>query len=207
MIEALILDAGGVVLHEDPADYDAFSVPLGFAPGQVWAAVHDIPEYRPSRVGAITREQFGAAIRARLMRDAASDRVDQVLALLQAYYRERNVLRPVMRDLLLTLKGRVKTALLSNAAPGATQRFIEQGIGELVDQILCSGETGVVKPEAAAYELAATRLGVAVTRCAFVDDVGRHVDAAIALGLQGHVYHHTRHADFERALAGWGIVP
>ncbi len=206
-IRALILDAGGVVMHEDPADYDRITVPHGFTPGQVWEAAHSVPEYRPSRLGEVSPEVYHAAIVARLRRESPSARVEPMFAEILRYYREHNLPRPVMCELLMSLKGRIKLGLLSNGSPGATQRYLNLGLGAIFDEMVCSGEAGVVKPDDEAYRLTARRLGVAPEDCAFVDDVAGHVEAARALSMRGHVYHHARHDAFLSALREWRLMP
>lgn len=44
-IDALVLDCGGVLIPQDPADLDAIGRPLGYADGELWAVLHGIPGY------------------------------------------------------------------------------------------------------------------------------------------------------------------
>lgn len=206
VIDALILDYGGVVIHEDPADYDPIGRPLGFADGQLWALVHGIPEYRPSRLGHLTGDEFEAAVRERLLRLAGLQRTDAVVAGLLAYYRAHEAMRPAMRALLPAIRTRVKTALLSNAARGSTAKFARKVVARYFDAIVCSGDVGVAKPDPASFRLAAQRLAVPVERCAVVDDVRENVLAARALGMAALHYHHARHADLVDALREWRIL-
>jgi putative hydrolase of the HAD superfamily len=205
MIDALILDYGGVILHEDPADYDAIGAAFGFAPGQLWASVHSIPEYRPSRIGEVSAAEFENAVRSHLHAIAGAARADAAIAQLRDYYLRHAAVRAPMRELLASLRGRVRSAILSNAARGSTERFEQRGLLDLVDAILCSGDLGVAKPDPEAFRLAARRLGVAPGRCAFVDDVEENVQAARTLGMQALHYHHTRHAELVDALRLWGL--
>jgi putative hydrolase of the HAD superfamily len=207
MIEALILDYGGVVIHEDPADYEPIGRSLGFGEGQLWAAVHSIPEYLPSRVGQLSAVQFRDAVRRHLSRIAGQPAADAALAALEDYYRAHQAVRDVMQPLLATLKGKVPMAVLSNAARGSTERFVQQGLSEHFDAVLCSGDIGVAKPDFAAFRLAARRLGAAVERCAFVDDTLEHVVTARCLGMDALLYHHTRHGELAEALRRWRLLP
>ncbi len=205
MIDALILDYGGVVIHEDPADHDAIGVPLGFAPGQLWAATHGIPEYLPSRIGQLSSAQYEAAVRAHLVEVAGPDSANEAVDRLLDHYARNIVMRPVMQPLLAGLRGRVRLALLSNASRGSTAKFVARGLDRVFDLILCSGDVGVAKPDPAAYRLAAGRLQLPLPRCAFVDDVEANVAAARALGMPALHYHHTRHAELLDALRDWGV--
>lgn len=204
-IDALILDYGGVVIHEDPADYDPIAVPNGFAPGELWTLVHSIPEYAPSRIGAIPQERFHAAVAAAIASRCGVAGASTILAALAEYYARHAAPRPAMCELLDALAGRVKRVLLSNASRGSTARFAERLQGRF-DAIVCSGDVGVAKPDAAAYRLAAARGGARPERCAFVDDVAANVAAARALGMQGLHYHHSRHVELIDALKAWGAA-
>lgn len=204
LIDALILDYGGVVIHEDPADYDPVAVPNGFAPGELWTLVHTIPEYGPSRIGAIPQERFHAAVAAAIASRCGVSAASTIMAALADYYARHAAPRPAMCAVLEALAGRVKRVLLSNAARGSTARFAERLNGRF-DAIVCSGDVGVAKPDPAAYRLAAERGGAEPARCAFVDDVAANVDAARAVGMQGLHYHHSRHDELIGALRDWGV--
>lgn len=204
-MDALILDYGGVVMHEDPADYDAIGRGLGLADGELWAMVHSLPEYIPSRIGVLSGDQFQLAVREWLCQLAGPERADAAIASLLGYYAALPPIREVMRPLLAGLKGRVKLVLLSNSARGSTARFREQGLAEYFDAILCSGDTGMAKPDPRAYRLAAQAVQVPVARCAFVDDVFENVAAARALGMPVLHYHHERHRELLDALDRWDL--
>ncbi len=206
MIEALIWDYGGVLIHEDPADYDSIGRPLGFADGQLWAAAHAIPEYLPSRIGQISREQFEQAVRTRLYRSADRQAVDTAIEQIHNYYKVHASIRAPMQPLLAALKGRIKMALLSNAARGSTRRLEQRGLLAHVDTLICSGDVGIAKPDPHAYRLAARSLNAPVESCAFVDDMQVNADAALELGMQALVYHHARHEELIDALNRWGLL-
>ena len=57
------------------------------------------------------------------------------------------------------------------------------GFGALVDEILYSHETGLLKPDPAVFALACERLGARPGDCLLVDDHGPNVEAARAAGL------------------------
>lgn len=94
------------------------------------------------------------------------------------------------------------TAVVSNAdgppRPGLA------GLGPVV----LSGETGLCKPDPAAYARAAQLLGVAPARCVVVDDLAVNVRGAAAAGMTG--VHHValeRTLDELEALLGLGLRP
>lgn len=54
---------------------------------------------------------------------------------------------------------------------------------ELFDDIVVSGEEGVAKPDPAIFQVLATRIGLPLERCVYVDDSPRNVAAAARAGL------------------------
>ncbi|MBW3662409.1 MAG: HAD family phosphatase [Actinobacteria bacterium] len=92
----------------------------------------------------------------------------------------------------------VRTALLSNSWGDATTYPAER-LEETFDVVVISAEVGMRKPDAAIFELTAERLGVAVERCAFVDDHDGNVRAAEALGMFG--VHHRDASTTAEALS------
>jgi putative hydrolase of the HAD superfamily len=75
----------------------------------------------------------------------------------------------------------LRTAVLSNADdvdPAA-------GFDDLVDAVLVSGQTGLRKPDPAAFTAAAAALGVAPEACLLVDDLPGNVRAAASVGMTG----------------------
>jgi epoxide hydrolase-like predicted phosphatase len=76
-----------------------------------------------------------------------------------------------------------RTALLSNAPAGLSQRLVELGIDDAFDLVLVSGEEGLMKPDPAIFELALQQLGIAAKETIFVDDFRENVAAARRVGL------------------------
>lgn len=83
----------------------------------------------------------------------------------------------------------LRTALLSNA------ERVPEGLPDVFDAVVVSGEVGVGKPDARVYRLVARELGTTPQRCVFVDDVARYVRAAAAVGMTG-----VHHRDVESTV-------
>ncbi|MBB3052269.1 FMN phosphatase YigB (HAD superfamily) [Prauserella isguenensis] len=81
----------------------------------------------------------------------------------------------------------VRTALLSNAAGGGSVRRRLHG---RFDDLVFSGEVGVMKPEPEIFLLTAERLGLPLEACVFVDDAPGNVWGAVGAGMVG-VRHDT----------------
>ena len=82
----------------------------------------------------------------------------------------------------------IRTALLSNAAGASAE--VKNTMFDYFDELVFSGEVGVAKPDPAVYLIAADRLGLPATRCAFVDDSAVNIRGAVQAGKVG-VQHHS----------------
>ncbi|MGG7102969.1 HAD-IA family hydrolase [Rhodococcus sp. 24CO] len=88
----------------------------------------------------------------------------------------------------------IATGIVSNDPGGADAQWLRDlGDGVLVDDVVLSGDVGMVKPDADIYLLAATRLGLCPGDCVFVDDLEVNVRGAVDVGMVG--VHHYDPAD------------
>ena len=101
-----------------------------------------------------------------------------------------------------------KVSILSNADLALRGRLVEKlRIDHLFDDIVCSAEVGMAKPEPEIFRLAAARLGVAPGECVFVDDWDQNVDAAREVGMTAICYRREKGDDLAALLANAGVVP
>jgi len=109
--------------------------------------------------------------------------------------------------LVVALRPRYKVSILSNADASLRGRLEHEiGIRHLFDDIVCSAEVGMAKPEPAVFDLACGRLGLAPGECVFVDDYEVNVTAARDLGMQGVLFRADRGDDLRAQLAALGVV-
>lgn len=87
----------------------------------------------------------------------------------------------------------VRTCLLSNSWGNTYPREM---FGELFDGVVISAEVGLRKPDPEIYRHALELIGRRPEECAFVDDIGRNVRAAVELGITG-----IQHTDAEATVA------
>lgn len=80
-----------------------------------------------------------------------------------------------------------KTTLLSNTETAAMEFFLELRY-DVFDAAIFSCAEGTFKPERQIYEAAARKLGVAPSRCVFIDDKQLFVDGAIRAGMKAVLY-------------------
>lgn len=86
------------------------------------------------------------------------------------------------------LKSSYKIGLLSNAADNWLDEMFTPGQVSLFDAVALSYEMGAIKPGHVTYETIATRLGVDVSECIFLDDQPKYCDGAVQAGMQTILY-------------------
>lgn len=76
----------------------------------------------------------------------------------------------------------IKTAVVSNIAFDVRPAFAALGVADYVDEFVLSFEVGAVKPDAAIFETALSRLGVEAARAVMVGDSDEADGGARAIG-------------------------
>lgn len=110
--------------------------------------------------------------------------------------------------LVRELRASYKLAILSNADISLRSRLEhELGIHHLFDDIVCSAEVGMAKPETAVFLLSAERLGLEPGECVFVDDLDTNVEAARQVGMQAVLFRVDKGDDLRAQLAALGVEP
>jgi putative hydrolase of the HAD superfamily len=183
-IEGVIFDYGRVLAHtQHQQPRAAWERRLGLAPGALTRAVHNEHSWIAAQRGAIPIDlhwqEVGAGL-GLLPADTA--------ALRAAFYRGDvlNVELVACIDRLRTRGWRV--GLLSNFSTDLRAMLAQQDLLRRFDALAISGEIGVMKPDAAAYQAVLTMLGLAAPACVFIDDLPANVAAAQAIGMQGIVF-------------------
>ena len=98
-------------------------------------------------------------------------------------------IRPEMVAAVEQLRGRYKTAVLTNNIKRGDSAGVDIGSGHNAgvmanfDAVIESAVVGVRKPDPAFYDIACTELDVAPTNCVFLDDLGINLKPARALGM------------------------
>jgi putative hydrolase of the HAD superfamily len=118
--------------------------------------------------------------------------------------------RPIGTNLELVkrLRPPYKVSVLSNADGSLRGRLEgELCIHHLFDDIVCSAEVGMAKPEPEIFRLAAGRLGLDPAECVFVDDWDQNIEAAKGVGMTAIRYQLDKGDDLAALLAGAGVRP
>jgi len=119
----------------------------------------------------------------------------------------QRVIEPNLR-LVSELRPSHKLAILSNADISLRERLEgDIAIHHLFDDIVCSAEVGMAKPEPAIYALATERLGLEPRECVFVDDLDTNIEAARHVGMQAVLFRHDKGDNLRAQLAALGVAP
>lgn len=87
------------------------------------------------------------------------------------------------------LRQNYKIGLLSNIGRGGAERYFANiDTSRYFDDMVLSGEVGMVKPDPRIFRLAADRLAVELDECVFTDDSERNCAEAQGVGMKAIVY-------------------
>ena len=104
---------------------------------------------------------------------------------LMAAYLQLDVFPEVPDTLAALRRAGIRTAILSNGAPGMLSAAVNNArIGDLLDAVLSVEEVGVFKPHPSVYQLAVDRLGVPPAEIAFQSSNAWDAYAASAFGMR-----------------------
>lgn len=179
MLKALLLDIGGVIHSNDGVNpLYAIAADLGVDP----EVIKEHYEQLMSKYfkGEITLEQLLTEIAAGVGKQPPADAGEVVARGLSASKLYPNVVAYVRG-----LKGRGYSiyALSNTIDPHAAAQH-KRGVYILFDALFLSNETGLRKPDRAAFEHVLTEVGLAAGEMLFVDDDPVNVAAAASLGFQ-----------------------
>lgn len=84
--------------------------------------------------------------------------------------------------------GGTRVALLSNAGFDFSDPFRHSPMAAYFEAMFVSAELGLIKPDPEIYRVTARELGITLEQMVFIDNKEINVDAAVALGVTGHVF-------------------
>lgn len=145
-----------------------------------------------SDYGMISHQQFDIAM-AELIGIAPEE--------VRSKYYDVNAQNKAVIDWARELKtsNQYKIGMLSNVGHGWLNRSLIAGNENLFDEIVISGDVGMVKPEVAIFELTANRLGLEPSECVMIDDMAVNIDGAISAGMGGIIFNTVQQAKVELA--------
>ncbi len=202
-IRGVIFDFGGVIHNMRWDVAHALEQQHGLERNTLVRTLYDSDEWRAVQVGRGDVQAWREAAQGRL--EAAAG---QTLPPLHQQWHETWGLIPENVELVRALRPPYRLAVLSNADVTLEDRMRDgYGIYDLFDEVICSAVVGLAKPDAAAYRLAAERLGLEAEACVFIDDTRPNVAGAREVGMAAVHYRVDRGHDLAAQLAELGVQP
>lgn len=199
-VQAVLFDAGGVLLMPDPAAFRARLAPFGVEPDDeaCWRA-HFVGMAEIDRIGRTDYLEADRAIVQWL--GVSPSEVDGAAAAINLVYTEdAGVPVPGVADQLMLLqRAGIRLAIVSNATGRVAAQLAEHRICSTdasdcasVDVVIDSAVVGVEKPDPAIFALALEALDLRAEDCVYVgDSVHFDINGARAAGLAAvHVAPH-----------------
>jgi putative hydrolase of the HAD superfamily len=181
-IDAVVFDIGGVVMESPLHAIARYERDHGLEPNAINLVVVESGEqgaWARLERGELTMASFGTAFEA----DCLTWGLVVDALRLMTYVAEAAVPRRRMLEAIRRLRaGGLRVAALTNNwvadAPSAPY-----GLRDHFDVFVESAAVGLRKPDPRIYELVCRQLDVAPARTAFLDDIGRNLKPARALGM------------------------
>lgn len=195
---AVLCDVDGVLRHWDRETTARMELEREYElPAGTIAAIAFAPELlTPAVTGQISDEEWRAGIAQQLTTRCGSvRRASQVIEL---WSRPLGRVDDEVLGLLALVRQSIPVALVSNATTRLERDLRLLGVADVIPLIVNSARIGAAKPDPAIYLASAERVGVAPSRCLFVDDTPANVQAAEGLGMAGLIYREV--AELRQAL-------
>ncbi|MGP3986531.1 HAD family hydrolase [Streptomyces sp. 3N207] len=177
---ALLMDLGGVLVEDIlPAAAAKWSARLGITERDFVTAVYAGNDTEVL-VGRMSGPAWWSVVRERLALD------EDGVAELREDLAGNPVWDQALLDVVAGLRGRARTAFVSNAWPDARPNLAP--LLSVADEAVLSCEVGYAKPDPRIYTHTLQLLGAAAEDSLFVDDVPENVAAARTLGMAGHLH-------------------
>lgn len=198
---ALLLDFGGVIWDMRWDVCRALEARHGLPAGSVFETLYRTPVWAELQCGRGDREAWLEGAHRAL--EALAGRP---LPPLHAEWRASQHPIPATLALVRALRPTYRVGVLSNADRTLRERLAQHvGIEGLFDDVVCSAEVGLAKPDPAIFRLACARIGASPPACVFVDDHGPNVEAARAVGLRAVLHRVDRGDDLRAQLVALGM--
>lgn len=180
-IRAIILDVGGVIVHErDQTGRSKWEALLGLPPGQLTRLVFGTEAAAGAALGQVTERMVWAQVGRSL------GLTDEQTYELQRDFWSSEQLDTTFVQFIQGLRPQHRIAILSNAWSDARSIHKDKfKFDSWVDLAVYSAEVKLLKPDPQIYQLVLSGLELAAEECIFVDDKLENVQAAQALGMHG----------------------
>jgi len=179
-IRAVFFDYGGVIVRtEFQAPRQHLAERLGMEYEDIDKIVFESPSSVRASLGEISDKEHWAEVIKRLRRPAS-----EMKAIREEFFAGDVVDREIV-ELLRSLRPHYHVGLISNAWPDLRDYITRKKFADAFDQMVISGEVGVMKPEARIYQIALEQAGVSPHEAVFVDDFYENIEGCQAVGMHG----------------------
>jgi epoxide hydrolase-like predicted phosphatase len=200
--QAVIFDFGGVLMRtENREPRTQLARSLGRTYEQLEDVVFNGPTGLPATLGELSAEQHWSSVAKTLKIE------ERQIPGFQDKFWDGDRMDSQLVEHIRDLKGRYRTALLSNAWSDLRDYLVDRWkIADAFDLMMISAEVGLAKPDPRIYQLVLERLQVPAQAAIFLDDVLENVEAARSVGLTGIHFRSADQAltDLEHILNGSG---
>jgi epoxide hydrolase-like predicted phosphatase len=182
-IKAIIWDFGGVLMRtDDLGPRDKLAESLGLTRSEINYHIFLSPHGLKTQLGEIHPDQLWAIFQEEMkLTDEAMPDV------IKAFW-AGDRLDTDLVELIRSLKGKYRIALLSNAWSDLRHHMVSTWkIADAFDPMIISAEIGMAKPDESIFQYTVNKLDINPNEGVFIDDFGKNIEAAAAIGL--HVIH------------------
>ena len=184
MIKAIIFDFGRVISSQKPHSlFQRYEADLGLAPGTINRIMFESKVWQDALIGRITVKEFWYAIGPEL----GLETCEKIKDFHRRYHSDESINEGVV-NLIRQLHGQYKLAVLSNSPAGLKQWLSDWSVLHFFEEVFCSGDEGLVKPDPAVFNITLKRLVVLPHEAVFIDDTDGHVKVAGKLGIHGILF-------------------
>jgi epoxide hydrolase-like predicted phosphatase len=198
-VKAIVFDIGGVLEETPDLGLEAgWAARWGLDPAELDRRLEDI--WYDGSMGAITLQEVHERIAAAL--GLPDEEVEGFMADIWREY--LGTLNVELAEYLRGLRGRHRTAIISNSFVGAREKEEESyRFSELTEFIVYSHEVGLSKPDPRIFEMTLERLGCAPDEVVFLDDAATCVEGAREVGMHAILFQENSQAiaEIEALLA------
>ena len=181
MITTVAFDLGGVLTYTSFGGLEDYGAKIGLPAGTLTGYFHGHPKMVLLETGKMSSREFFKFV----CTDTEARTGTQVnIRELAAAAAKGEELNPAMLDLVIEVRQRARTALLTNNVAEATWR--ESFPFTSFDVVVDSSDVRLRKPDPRIYAELLHRSDTTAQQLIFIDDLPENVDAATDLGINGH---------------------
>jgi putative hydrolase of the HAD superfamily len=184
--QAVLVDVEGALRVWDAGEVTAIEQRYGVPAGSVDGVARAPDRLGPALLGRVPDEQWRASVVAGLL-PVCGDK-SKAIELVADWSARLGRVDEQAAALLAEVRRHLPVAFVVNATTRLELDLVVLGLADAADAVVSSARTGVAKPDAAIYELAAGMLGAAPERCLYVGADPSHVAGAERVGMTGHLY-------------------